>query len=65
MQRPAGVPDVITYSAAICACEKGPQHQQVLHFLRAMRRHVIVLNAITYEAAISACKNGASSTSRP
>jgi len=32
MQRHAIVPDVITCNAAISACEKGKQHQQMVCF---------------------------------
>ena len=41
MRHTGTVPDVITYNAAISACEKDQQHQQALHLLRAMQRHAI------------------------
>jgi len=56
MQCHAIVPEVVTYSAAISACEKGQQHQQALHLLRAMQRHAIVPDAIAYSAAVSTCR---------
>ena len=54
MRRYAIVPDAITYTGAISVCEKGRQHQQTLHLLRAMQRHAIVMDVITYAVAISA-----------
>ena len=38
--------------------KKGQQHQQALHFPRAMQRHTIVAKMVTYSAVISACENG-------
>jgi len=56
MQRPAIVPVVIAYSAAISVCEKGLQHQRALHLLRAMLRHAIVPGVAAHDAAISGCE---------
>jgi len=58
------VPDVITPSAAIRACEKGQQCQPALYFLRAIQYYNIVLDVITHSAALSACER-AGNTSRP
>ena len=52
------VPDVITYSAAISACEKSQQAQQALHLLQELQLRGILPNVITYSAAISACEKG-------
>jgi len=52
MQCHATVPEVVTYSAAIRACEKGQPHQQALRLLRAMQCLAIVSNVIAYSAAI-------------
>ena len=58
MQHHDIVPDVITPSAAIRACEKGQQCQPALSLLRAMQHHDIVLDVITHSAALSACEKG-------
>ncbi|CAE8626802.1 unnamed protein product [Polarella glacialis] len=52
------VPNEITYSAAISACEKGGQWQQALNLLSLMPEARVVPNEITYNAAISACEKG-------
>merc|ERR1712190_431614 len=52
------VPDVITYSAAISACEKGQRPQEALHLLQEMQLRGLVPDVITYSAAISACEKG-------
>jgi len=49
------VPEVITYGAAISACNKCQQHQRALYLLRAMRRCAIVPVVIACSAAISVC----------
>ena len=51
-------PDVITYSAAISACEKGRQSEMALELLERMKRAGIPPTVITYNAAISACEKG-------
>ncbi len=57
--REAGlVPNVITYNAAISACEKGEQWQKALGILAVMPEAGLVPNVITYNAAISACEKG-------
>merc|ERR1739841_325877 len=50
------VPDVISYSAAISACEKGGQWQVALGLLATMQEAALVPNVISYSAAISACE---------
>ena len=49
-------PDVITYSAAISACEKGIQLEKALEFMEDMTMKGIDPDVITYYAAISACE---------
>ena len=58
MQLRGLVPDVITYSAAISACEKGQQPQHALQLLQEMQYKGIVPNVISYSEAISACEWG-------
>ena len=49
---------MITYNAAISACEKGQQPQQALQFLNQMQHRGLLPNVITYNATISACEKG-------
>ena len=51
------MPNVITYSAAISAGEKG-QKPQALHLLRELQLRCLLPNVITYSAAISTCETG-------
>jgi pentatricopeptide repeat domain-containing protein 1 len=51
-------PDVISYNAAISACEKGLQWEKALHFLSEMRTQGLQPDVISYNAAISACEKG-------
>jgi len=51
-------PNVISYSAAISACEKGGQWQEALKLFREMSEKGIQPNVISYSAAISACEKG-------
>ena len=46
---------MITYSAAISACEKGQTPQQALHLLQELQLRGLLPDVITYSAAISAC----------
>ena len=48
-------PDVISYSAAISACEKGGQWEPALELLQKMQDRKVQPNVISYNAAISAC----------
>jgi len=52
MQRHAIVQEVITYDAAVSACEQGQQHQKALRLLRAMRRHAIVLKGWQHQQTL-------------
>ena len=53
------VPNVITFSAAISACEKGGQWERALSLLTEMRAQGVEPNVISFNAAISACDKGA------
>ena len=55
MQAAGAWANVITYSAAISACEKGQQWQRALQLLEEMQAAGVWANAITYNAASSAC----------
>ena len=50
--------DVISFGAAISACEKGGQWEQALVLLRGMRKADMAANVISLSAAISACEKG-------
>ena len=49
---------MITYSAAVSACEKGQKPQQALHLLQELQLRGLLPNVITYNAAVSACEKG-------
>ena len=49
---------MITYGAAISACEKGQKPQQTLQLLQELQLRGLQPNVITYSAAISACEKG-------
>ncbi|CAJ1370904.1 unnamed protein product, partial [Effrenium voratum] len=48
-------PDVVSFSAAISACEKGLQWQQALHFLQ-VQEEAGGMDLVSCNAAISACR---------
>jgi pentatricopeptide repeat domain-containing protein 1 len=50
--------NVITYSAAVRACEKGEQRRPALGLLEVMQQSSVVPNVITYNAAVSAFEKG-------
>eukprot|EP00973_Karenia_brevis_P071854 9985775-Karenia_brevis.AAC.1 len=56
LRREGLLPDMITFSAAISACEKGGQWERVAPLLDEMRRKDLVPNVISFSAAISACE---------
>merc|ERR1712113_1330214 len=58
MQSQSIVPNVISYSASISACEKGHQWQEALRLLGRMQSQSIVPDVISYSASISACEKG-------
>ncbi len=47
---------MISYNAAISACEKGGQWEQAMQLLQQMVKQGITPNVISYNAAISACE---------
>ena len=49
---------MITYNAAISACEKGQKPQQALQLLLELPLRGLLPDVITYSAAISACEKG-------
>ena len=49
---------MISFSAAISACEKGGQWERALSLLGKMRKAGITSNVISFSAAISACEKG-------
>ena len=57
MRRSQLEPDLISYSVAISACEKGRQWMPALSLLQAMRSSQIERHVISYAAAIRAGEN--------
>jgi hypothetical protein len=55
MQQSGVVPDIIIYSAAVNACEKGTQWQRALGPLAMMQQSGLMPSVIAYSAAVSAC----------
>merc|ERR1712107_455006 len=55
MQHRGLLPDVITYNAAISACEKGQQPQQALQLLDQMQHRGLLPDIITYSVAVNVC----------
>eukprot|EP00913_Durusdinium_trenchii_P025933 g24333.t2 len=51
-------PSVISYNAAISACEKGWQWQHALKLFEAVPKAQVQPSVISYNAAISACEKG-------
>ena len=49
---------MITYGAAISACEKGQKPQQALHLLQEVQLRGLMPDVITYSAAMLACEKG-------
>ena len=49
---------MISYSAAISACEKGQQWEDALSLLPKMRRARLEPDVTSYSMAISACEKG-------
>ncbi len=58
MQAKGLTPDVITYNAAISACDKGRQWQEALRLVYEMLAKGLTPDVITYNAAIFACEKG-------
>ena len=51
-------PDVISYNAAMSACDKGRQWQRALEVMEGMPQRALKPDVIGYSAAISACDKG-------
>ena len=51
-------PNVISYSAAVSACEKGQQREKALGLLQEMRHAQLQPNVISCSAAVSAREKG-------
>ena len=51
----AVAPNVVTYTAAISACQKGWQWERAVALLADMQRDGVKPNTITYNALLSAC----------
>ena len=56
MKQQGVIPNVITYSALISACEKANQLEWAFRLFQAMKKQSIVPNTVTYSALISACE---------
>jgi len=56
MRRQGVVPNVVTYSALVSACEKGERLGQALKMFVAMQRQGVAPDVVTYCALISACE---------
>ena len=50
-------PDLITFNAAMAACEKGSQWRLCFSILAEIQKVSLVANLITYNAALTACAN--------
>ena len=50
--------DVMSYSAAMSACEKGYRWEQALSLFPEVRCYWLELDVISYNAAMSACEKG-------
>ena len=56
MEQQGVVPNAITYSALISACENGKLPEQAVKAFEAMEQQGVMPNAITYNAFTSACE---------
>ena len=52
------LPDVVTWSTAITACEKGQQWEGAFALLQEMGHQLLTPDAVSWNAAISACEMG-------
>merc|ERR1711865_370939 len=58
MGRQSGVqPNVISFNAAISACEKGGKWERALELLQEMRQSGVQPDVISFSSAISACES--------
>ena len=51
-------PNVVSYNAAISACEKGKKWELALHWLQELWRSSLEPDVVSYNAAISAHGKG-------
>ena len=51
-------PNVVSFNAAIGACEKGKQWEEALGLLLEMAHQLLTPNVVSWSAAISACEKG-------
>ena len=51
-------PNVVSWSAAISACEKGKQWEGALGLLQEMVHQLLTPNVVSWSAAISSCEKG-------
>ena len=52
------IPDVVSFSAAISACEKGKQWEAALGLLQEMVHQLLTPGVVSFNSAISACEKG-------
>ncbi len=50
--------DVISYSSAIVACEKGRKWKHAFGLLVWMQQHTLLSAVISYNSSINACEKG-------
>ena len=50
--------DVVSWSAAISACEKGQQWERALGLLEEVMHELLTPNMVSWSAATSACEKG-------
>ena len=51
-------PNVLSWSTAISACEKGKQWEGALGLLQEMVHQLLTPNVVSWSAAMSACEKG-------
>ena len=52
------MPNVVSWSAAISACEKGEQWEGALGLLQEMVHQLLTPDVVSWSAAIRACEKG-------
>jgi len=51
-------PSVVSWSAAISACEKGKRWEDARNMLQGMAHHAVPTDTISRNASITACEQG-------
>ena len=51
-------PGVVSFNAAISACEKGKLYEGAVGLLKEMVHQLLTPNVVSFSAAISACEKG-------